>query len=402
MKTKILLLSIFSTLYLYSQTLQEVIEYSLQNNYQIQTLQEEFGIVDAQANIVGAWRDPILKVGVSDIQAVRPLSRNIEAMQNQYVSLSQTIPLSNHLEIASDVEKEKLLVLEQKREVLNVNIAFEVRKAFIEAQYAKISLKILDDYIAFLKRPLSLLVGLSAIEQNGVEKYIKTELLQKSYQLQRESWLQSIQIAKERLELIGNIHIDSFSDEVTLKDYSHRGVEELLSVLNRDNPQLKMQEVLKNVATKDIELARAKEEADITVTGGYYQRFDRNDYVSLSVSLPLYIHKKQEKQRVQAIKKSNIQDISYKQTKVQLEQELKITLHQLKSLKQELKILNQTQSKIENLIANAKSELLLGGSLLHYYELFTQKINNQLAINKKHLAIALKENQIYQLLGVVQ
>ena len=399
---KIILLPIFTTLYLYSQTLQEVIDYSLQNNYQIQTLQEEFGIVDAQANIVGAWADPILKVGVNDIQAVRPLSRNIEAMQNQYVSLSQTIPLSNHLEIASNVEKEKLLVLEQKREVLSVNIAFEVRKAFIEAQYAKRSLKILDDYIAFLKRPLSLLVGLSAVEQNGVERYIKTELLQKSYQLQRESWLQNIQIAKERLELIGNIYIDDFSDEVNLEDYSHRGVEELLSVLNRDNPQLKMQEALKNVATKDIELARAKEEADLTVTGGYYQRFDRNDYVSLSVSLPLYIHKKQENQTVQAMKRANIQNISYEQTRVQLEQELKITLHQLKSLKQELKILNQTQSKIEKLIANAKSELLLGGSLLHYYELFTQRVNNQLAINKKHLAIALKENQIYQLLGVVQ
>ena len=402
MKTKVILLPIFTTLYLYSQTFQEVIDYSLQNNYQIQTLQEEFGIVDAQANIVGAWADPILKVGVNDIQAVRPLSRNIEAMQNQYVSLSQTIPLSNHLEIASNVEKEKLLVLEQKREVLSVNIAFEVRKAFIEAQYAKRSLKILDDYIAFLKRPLSLLVGLSAVEQNGVERYIKTELLQKSYQLQRESWLQNIQIAKERLELIGNIHIDSFSDEVILKDYSYRGVEELLSILNRDNPQLKMQDALKNVATKEIELARAKEEADLTITGGYYQRFDRNDYVSLSVSLPLYIHKKQENQTVQAMKRANIQNISYEQTRVQLEQELKITLHQLKSIKQELKILNQTQSKIEKLIANAKSELLLGGSLLHYYELFTQRVNNQLAINKKHLAIALKENQIYQLLGVVQ
>lgn len=399
---KIILLPIFTTLYIYSQTLQEVIDYSLQNNYQIQTLQEEFGIVDAQAKIVGAWADPILKVGVNDIQAVRPLSRNIEAMQNQYVSLSQTIPLSNHLEIASNVEKEKLLVLEQKREVLSVNIAFEVRKAFIEAQYAKRSLKILDEYIAFLKRPLSLLVGLSAVEKNGVERYIKTELLQKSYQLQRESWLQNIQIAKERLELIGNIHIDNFSDEVNLEDYSHRGVEELLSVLHRDNPQLKMQEALKNVATKDIELARAKEEADLTVTGGYYQRFDRNDYVSLSVSLPLYIHKKQENQTVQAMKRANIQNISYEQTRVQLEQELKITLHQLKSLKQELKILNQTQSKIEKLIANAKSELLLGGSLLHYYELFTQRVNNQLAINKKYLAIALKENQIYQLLGVVQ
>ena len=402
MKTKVILLPIFTTLYLYSQTLQEVIDYSLQNNYQIQTLQEEFGIVDAQAKIVGAWADPILKVGINDIQAVRPLSRNIEAMQNQYVSLSQTIPLSNHLEIASNVEREKLLILEQKREVLSVNIAFEVRKAFIEAQYAKRSLKILDEYIAFLKKPLNLLVSLSAVEQNGVERYIKTELLQKSYQLQRESWIENIQIAKERLELIGNIHIDSFSDEVALKDYSHQSVEELLYILNRDNPQLKMQEALQNVANKEIELARAKEQTDLTVTGGYYQRFDRNDYISLSVSVPLYIHKKQENQTVQAMKRANIQNISYQQTKVQLEQELKITLHQLKSLKQELKILNQTQSKIEKLIANAKSKLLLGGSLLHYYELFTQRVNNQLAINKKNLAIALKENKIYQLLGVVQ
>ena len=402
MKKHIILLSFFTTLHLYSQTVQEVIYYSLQNNYQLQILQEESEIVDAQAHIVGVWSDPVLKAGVNDIQAVRPLSRNVEAMQNQYITLSQAIPLSNRLEIASDVEKEKLLVVEQRKEVLNVNIAFGVRKAFIEAQYAKQNLEVLDNYIDFLKTPLSLLVNLSAVEQNSVEKYIKTELLQKSYELQREAWVQNIQIAKERIELIGNIHIDDFSDEVVLKDYGHKTLEELLSLLEINSPELRMRDALKKVAQKGIELAHAKEQTDLTVTGGYYQRFDRNDYVSVAVSLPLYIHKKQERQTVQAMKKSNIQNLGYEQTKLQLEQGLKITLHQLKSLEQEIEILNQSQSKIDNLIANAKGKLASGGSLVHYYELFTQRVNNQLALNKKRLAKALDENQIYQLLGVVQ
>jgi outer membrane protein TolC len=400
MKTIYLLLLLSFSLQ--AQTLQEVIDSSLQNNYQVQILQEESEIIDAQTDIVGVWSDPILKAGINDIQAVRPLSRNVEAMQNQFISLSQAIPLNNRLEIASDVEKEKLLVLEQKKEILNVNIAFGIKKAFIEAQYAKRNLEILDNYIIFLKTPMDLLVHLSAVEKNSVEKYIKTQLLQKSYQLQRESWLRNIEVAKERIELIGNMKIDGFSDEVVLKNYHYQRVDELLSQLEMNSPELQMRDALKNVANRGIELARAKEQTDFTVTGGYYQRFDRNDYVSVAVSFPLYIHKKQSNKTVQAMKKSNIQNITYEQTKVALEQGLKITFHQLQSLYDELKILEQSGVKVNQLIGNAKAELALGGSLVHYYELFTQRVNNKLAINKKRLAIALNENQIDQLLGVTQ
>ena len=402
MNPKTILLSFFIPLSLQSQTLQEVIDYSQHNNYQLQILQEESELIDREVDIVGVWSDPVLKAGINDIQAVHPLSRNVEAMQNQFISLSQAIPLNNRLEIASDVEKEKLLVVEQKKEVLNVNIAFGVRKAFIEAQFAQSSLSILDNYISFLKTPMDLLVHLSAVEKNSVEKYIKTQLLQKSYQFQREAWLRNIEVAKERIELIGNMKIDYFSDEVVLKNYQSRTVEELLSLLEMNSPELHMRNALKNVANRGIELARAKEQTDFTVTGGYYQRFDRNDYVSVAVSFPLYIHKKQSNKTVQAMKKSNIQNITYEQTKVQLEQGLKISFHQLQSLYDELEILEQSRVKIERLIANAQSELSLGGSLAHYYELFTKRVNNKLSINKKRLAVALNENQIDQLLGVIQ
>ncbi len=400
MNFKTLLLFLLISYSLKAERVQEVIDYSIQNNYQLQILQEESAITDREIEIVGAWADPILSAGINDVQGVRPLSRNLEAMQNQFVTFSQAIPLNNRLEIASDVERDKLLVIEGKREILKVNIAFGVRQAFIEAQFAKKSLSILDEYIAFLQTPLDLLVELSAIEKNSVEKYIQTELLQKSYQLQRAVWLRTIEVAKERIELIGNMKIDSFSDEVVFEDYQNQSLKELLSILDSNSPELHMRESLKTVSNRAIELARAKEQTDFTVIGGYYQRFDRNDYISLSVSFPLYIHNKQSNQRVQAMKKSNIENITYEQTKVQLEQGLKIRFYELKSLYDELKLLEESRLKIDRLIANAKSELSLGGSLIHYYELFRQRVNNRLSIAKKELDIALHKNQIEQLLGV--
>ena len=400
-KMKKLYTTLVLSLSLDAQTLQETIDYSIQNNYQLQILKEESSIIGEQKEIEGFWADPVLKVGINDIQAVRPLSRNIEAMQNQYVSISQSIPLSNRLKVASQIEEEKKNVIEEKVEALKVNIAFGVRKAFIDATNAQKTLDILDEYIAFLNTPMNLLINLSAIERNSVEKYIKTQLLQKSYQLQRENALQRQEIAKENIELIGNLKIDNFSDEVLLRRYEQLPLEELLAQIKEQSPELAMATALKEVASRAVELAREKEQADITVIGGYYQRFDRNDYLSFAVSYPLYTHGKQERQKVQAMKRANIQDITYKQAKVQLEQGLKISLHELKALYQELEILEQSRVKILKLIANAKSELVSGGSLVHYYELFSQKTNNALNINKKRLSVALIENRITQLLGEI-
>ncbi|CAA6803397.1 MAG: Heavy metal RND efflux outer membrane protein, CzcC family [uncultured Sulfurovum sp.] len=387
------------SLTLQAQTFQEVIDYSIQNNYQLQILEEESLIVSEQKEIETLWDDPILKAGINDLQSDKPFSRNVEAMQNQFVALSQTIPLSNKLEVASQIEEEKLKLIEEKKEALKVNIAFGIRKAFIAAANSKRTLTILDDYIGFLNTPMDLLINLSAVERNSVDKYIKTQLLQKSYELQRQNALQRRSIAIEQIELIGNLKLDTFSDEVTSQNLHEQSIEMLLVQIAEQSPELGMAIVLKDVASKGVELARQKEQADITVTGGYYQRFDRNDYVSFSVAYPLYTHGKQEKQKVQAMKRVNIQNLTYNKTKVQLEQGLKISLHELQALHQELGILEESRKKILKLIANAKSELSIGGSLVRYYELFSKKTENALAMNKKRFAILEIENQIRQLLG---
>lgn len=398
MKTLYLILSL--PLLLNALTVEEAIHQSFQNNYQLQILQEEAEIIGTQAKIEGTWDDPIFKVGINDIQFEKPLSRDIEAMQNQYVAISQKIPLSNRLELSSELQEGKKEAVEAQQNLLKNTIAFQVRQAFIDVAYAQKNLDIVDNYIAFLKTPMQLLVNLSAVEKNSVEKYIKTELLQKRYQIQRQNWLQSIAIAKEQIELIGNIKIETFGDEVLLENYHAQSLETLLTQLEQQSPKLKVAMDLKSVAQKGVALANAKEQADITVTGGYYQRDARNDYVSLSVSYPLYIHDKQSNQKVQAMKRANIQNISYEQIKVELQQQLKIAKHQLQTLHRELMLLQESKQKIEQLIRNAKAELSSSGSLLRYYELFTQQTNNRLEIEQKEYRIQQQHNQIAQLLGV--
>ena len=399
MKTVYILLLFFS--WLSAQTLQETIEQSIANNYQLQILEEEQGITEQQSDIEGFWADPKVQIGINDVQGDKPLSRNLEPMQNQYATYSQSIPLSNRLQIASQLEKEKVKVIEVRKKALKVEIAYGIRKAFIDASFSKKTLQILEDYITFLRRPMQLLINLASVERDSVEQYIKTELLQKSYQLQRQNALQRIEIAKEQVELIGNFKIDSFSDEVTRQHYEQSTLENLLEKV-QESPTLGIATALEEVAKKGVELAQEKEQADITVTGGVYQRFDRNDYVSFSVAYPLYTHGKQQKQKVQAMKRANIQELTYKKTSVELEQGIKITLHELKALNAELKVLKESRAKIKKLIANAKANLTVSGSLVHYYELFSQKTNNTLAINQKEYSIALIENRITQLLGEIE
>lgn len=398
---KILYTPLLLILWLPAQTLQESIEQSIANNYSLQILEEEQGITTEQADIEGFWADPTVQVGINDVQAEKPFSRNLEAMQNQYATYSQTIPLSKKLQVASELEREKVKVIEVRKEALKVEIAYGIRKAFIDATYSEKTLQILDDYIDFLQKPIELLINLATVERNSVEQYIQTELLQKNYQLQRQNALQRIEIAKEQIELIGNFQIDGFSDEVSLKHYEQSSIEELLEKV-QENPTLGVATALEEVAKKGVELAQEREHADLTVTGGLYQRFDRNDYVSVSVAYPLYVHGKQQKQKVQAMKRVNIQELTYKKSSVELGQRLKIALHELNALYQELQLLRESSEKIKKLIVNGKANLSVGWSLVHYYELFTQKSNNLLEINQKEYSIALIENRITQLLGVVE
>jgi len=386
----------------YSQTFHNVLSYSMLHNYQLEILDEEMGISDKQADIDGVWSDPILKAGINDIQLDTPFSRNDEAMQNQFVAISQTIPLSNKLKLASDIGKDNTRLIEQKKDLLKVDIAFAIRQAFIESYYAQNSLSIIDGYISFLQQPLNLITRLSSVEKGSVERYIKTQLLQEGYQLQRENQLQQIAIAKEQVELVGNLKIDSFDTVVSFREYREQSIDELLAQISNQNPRLKILEQLKTIAKTKVSLAKAKEIADITVTSGIYQRFDRDDYISVSLAYPLFVHNRQSNKTVQALKRVNIQNITYRQTKIKLQQRLKIALHKSRAINQELKILNNSRKKIRKLIANAKIELSMGGSLLHYYELFTKKTDNLLAINQKERQKAITQNNIMQILGDIE
>ena len=189
---------------------------------------------------------------------------------------------------------------------------------------------------------------------------------------------------------------------VALREYNRKSLDTLLDKIYIDNPKLKMINTLKRVAIEGVSLAKAEEIADITLTAGVYQRFKRDDYISLSISYPLYIRDRQHNRTIEALKRVDIEDINYEKSRVELAQSLKIDIHRLNSIDRELDILNRNMIDIRNLIDNSKSELTVGGSLLHYYELFTKKTDNLLALNRKELEKSLIQNRIMKILGDIE
>jgi len=383
---------------LQAETVDEVIEYTLKHNYQLQILREKQEIGDIDAQIDSLWSNPILKIGINDIQSDEPFNRDREAMQNQFISISQTIPLSTKFQIASQIERERVKVLKEQEKIVKNQIIFNIRKAFIEATYAKKNLDILNQYITFLKTPLDLLVRLSAVDRNTIEKYINTELLKKSYQLKLEQNLEQIAVAKETIELIGNIQIESFDGDLKLQSFNYNNLQSLLERVS-NNPILKKSKRLQNLANKNLRLAEAKQTPDMTITGGIYQRVGRDDYLSFSLSFPLFIRDRELKEKVKALKRVHIQNITHKQREIELQQTLKIYLHKLNSIEQDLLILDITKKDIRRLIKNAEDEIKVGGSLIHYYELFKKRTDNLLAINENQFQKALIENKIMEILG---
>ena len=106
-------------LFLNAQTIDNIVEKTFNNNYSLKALEESIKSTKEEITLSSKWKNPTLTFGVTDIQFDDIRSRDIEAMQSQFIGLSQVIPIGNKLEIQkeiaiSDYEISRFLVEERK------------------------------------------------------------------------------------------------------------------------------------------------------------------------------------------------------------------------------------------------------------------------------------------------
>ena len=132
-------------------SIDEIVNNALNNNYDLKSTQKAILIADENIKLATKWTNPVLSIGANDIHFDEPLKRDSEAMQAQFIGLSQVIPIGKKLQIKKSIAK-------KDKEIISLTL--EDKKLLLKSKIYELSYNIL-----ILEKKLNLL--------NSYEKNIK-------------------------------------------------------------------------------------------------------------------------------------------------------------------------------------------------------------------------------------
>ena len=303
---RLLLSSLFTITFLYATSVDEIVINTLNNNYDLKSLEKSINLANEQIKISKNWQNPVLSFGVNDIWFNDTFSRDKEAMQAQFIGFSQVIPLGNKLDIKKEIAQK-----DKKIEILNLEDAkLKLQSKIYELSYNILVLekkeKLLDSYELNIQKLEKLYVELSKYGKIKHNEILNTKVSFESLQLEKQSLRNMIENLYLKLEQVSYTKINNIDASLVMNETK-------LEFDIKNHPKILMQIEL---SSKYIDISKFENEnkiPDVKVNVAYFQRDDRfNDYANVSLSIPLPIYKTEEvnslKAKIQANKINN--DIS--------------------------------------------------------------------------------------------
>jgi len=303
----------------YAQTIETLIQKAYENNYNLKAMDKEVEISKQNSISSREWDNPTLSLGLSDLQLDDMTNRKKEPMQTQFIMLTQNIPLNNKKALSYDISIEKEKLSSINKDIQKAKIASIITTLSYKTLLQDKFLHLLEKKVANLKKMKSLTRAYQMDAEQSL--FIELEMLKlqnkkESIKEKRESLLKTI----EKLTLLEVVRIDESLD---VKDISD------LDISN--HPKVKLLEQQIEVAKKESKLNKAKKVSDIKVSGGYYQRDARDDYMNISFSMPLAIG---ESENVEIVK-----------SKIKIKKLQLLLKDTINSFENDIKILKQKEDK---------------------------------------------------------
>ena len=286
MKIKNISLILLLGMSAYSSTLSDIKKQTLNNNQDLKIIQNDIKVSKHSELLSTKWKNIVLGFGMNDLQLNDFTSRDIEPMQNQFISLSQKIPLSNELNNKRDIQitqsKIYSLLLEDKKVKYN-SLIHEYLNEYVILQKRVWLLSNLKKNIKTIQELQEQKFKLTGSEQiniiNSSNKYVR-------YDLEREALLNKLEILKLKLENISYSSQNKIIHSLEKQTIEKVNIQELL----KNNFMYKaLKEKIKK-SKQNIDLEKSKYTNDINFKIAYYQREKFEDYLSFSISYPLSIY----------------------------------------------------------------------------------------------------------------
>ncbi len=267
---------------LFSTSIENIVEKSLQNNFDIKSLENSIQITNFQIKQAKNWENPMLSFKANDIM----LNKNYINDQKEYgIELSQAIPVGNKLELEESIARKEKILQEQALEDKKLEFESKIYLYSYTILILENRLKLLDEYQKNLNRLEELYTKLYSYDKASLNEILNTQISKYDLQMQ----INELKTTKDNLylnlEQLSYEKIDKIDESLNIKDINKQKVEEALIF----HPKIQTLQTTSQKYKDTAKLEEAKKFSNVTLALEYMQNKEQ-DYANVTVSMPLPIY----------------------------------------------------------------------------------------------------------------
>lgn len=347
---KVVFTSLIFASYLFGTSIENIVQKSLQNNFDIKSLENSIEIANFQIKQAKNWENPMISFKANDIM----LNKNYLNKQKEYgIELSQAIPIGKRLELEESIAKKDKLLKEQTLQDIKLEFESKIYLYSYTILILENRLKLLNEYQKNLNRLEELYTKLYSYDKVSLNEILNTQI--SKYDLQMK--INELQTTKDNLylslEQISYEKIDKIDDNLVLKDINRQQIEELLIF----HPKIQTLQTTSQKYKDTAQLEDAKKFSSVTLALEYMQNKEQ-DYANITMSMPLPIYNTENINKLKANLNTNETNNKLDSQIHNLRLQTKIYLNNLEQYKTNYKILQEKIVPIKQKIQKVLEEFV--------------------------------------------
>lgn len=347
---KVVFTSLIFASYLFGTSIEDIVQKSLQNNFDIKSLENSIEIANFQIKQAKNWENPMISFKANDIM----LNKNYLNNQKEYgIELSQAIPIGKKLELEESIAKKDKLLQEQTLQDIKLEFESKIYLYSYTILILENRLKLLNEYQKNLNRLEELYTKLYSYDKVSLNEILNTQISR--YDLQMK--INELQTTKDNLylslEQISYEKIDKIDDSLVLKDINRQQIEEQLIF----HPKIQTLQTTSQKYKDTAQLEDAKKFSSITLALEYMQNKEQ-DYANITMSMPLPIYNTENINKLKANLNTNETNNKLDSQIHNLRLQTKIYLNNLEQYKTNYKILQEKIVPIKQKIQKVLEEFV--------------------------------------------
>jgi len=347
---KVVFTSLIFASYLFGTSIENIVQKSLQNNFDIKSLENSIEIANFQIKQAKNWENPMIRFKANDIM----LNKNYLNNQKEYgIELSQAIPIGKKLELEESIAKKDKLLQEQTLQDIKLEFESKIYLYSYTILILENRLKLLNEYQKNLNRLEELYTKLYSYDKVSLNEILNTQI--SKYDLQMK--INELQTTKDNLylslEQISYEKIDKIDDSLVLKDINRQKIEEQLIF----HPKIQTLQTTSQKYKDTAQLEDAKKFSSVTLALEYMQNKEQ-DYANITMSMPLPIYNTENINKLKANLNTNETNNKLDSQIHNLRLQTKIYLNNLEQYKTNYKILQEKIVPIKQKIQKVLEEFV--------------------------------------------